>query len=303
MIAGLLAAAAAASGVRHLETTADYRVYFGEDNPQLNAFEALEDIYTRTDNLLFVLQPKDKNVFTRETLGMIKRLTEASWQIPHAIRVDSITNFQHTEADGDDLSVGDLVDRPEGLSDAELAKVEAVALNEPALVKRLIAVDAGTAGVVVTLQFPATDHTEHLPESVTRAEAMAADLRAAHPGLTVALTGMARMSATEGRLSELDMQSLMPVMYGLIILTMFLLLRSVSGTVVMLLVDSLSAAAAVGLMGWLGIKMSPASSVAPIIVLTLAIADCVHVLLSAFHEMRAGRSKQEALGESLRINA
>ncbi len=302
VIAGLLAAVAAASGVRHLETTADYRVYFGADNPQLNAFEALEDIYTKTDNLLFVLQPKDKNVFTRETLGIVKRLTEASWQIPHAIRVDSITNFQRTEADGDDLSVGDLVDRPQGLSDAALAKVKAVALDEPALAKRLIAADAGTTGVVVTLQFPATDHTEHLPESVTRAEAMAADLRAAHPGLTVALTGMARMSATEGRLSELDMQTLMPVMYGLIVLTMFLLLRSVSGTVVTLLVVSLAAAAAVGLMGWLGIKMSPASSVAPIIILTLAIADCVHVLLSAFHEMAAGRSKHEALVESLRIN-
>jgi hypothetical protein len=189
VIAGLLVAAAAASGVRHIETTADYRVYFSEDNPQLNAFEALEDIYTKTDSLLFVLQPQDKNVFTRETLGIVKRLTEASWQIPHAIRVDWITNFQHTEADGDDLSVGDLVDHPEGLSDAELAKVKAVALDEPALANRLIAADAGTAGVVVTLQFPATDHTDHLPESVNRAEAMAADLRAAHPGLNSIRSG------------------------------------------------------------------------------------------------------------------
>lgn len=303
VIAGIAATAAAASGLLHLGTTADYRVYFGKDNPQLNAFEALEDIYTKTDNLLFVLQPRDKKVFTRATLEIVERLTEASWQIPHAIRVDSITNFQYTEADGDDLSVGDLVGRPASLSDAGLAKVERVALAEPALVKRLIATDAGTTGVLVTLQFPGADHTVHLPASVTRAEAMAAELRAAHPDLTVALTGMARMSAVEGRITESDMQTLMPVMYGLIIVAMFLLLRSVSATVATLMVVSLSAAAAVGLMGWLGIKMDPVSSVAPVVIITLAIADCVHILLSTFHEMRAGRSKHEALIESLRINA
>lgn len=56
LIACLVAAAAAASGVRYLETTADFRVWFGKDNPQLIAYEALEDIYTKTDNILFVLQ-------------------------------------------------------------------------------------------------------------------------------------------------------------------------------------------------------------------------------------------------------
>ncbi|NIS80528.1 MAG: RND family transporter, partial [Anaerolineales bacterium] len=183
------ATAAAASGVRYLETTADFRVWFGPENPELLAYEALEDTYTKTDNILFVVQPKDKNVFTRETLGIVKELTEEAWQIPHAIRVDSITNFQHTEADGDDLTVADLVGHPEGLTDAQLAKIKNVALNEPALAKRLVAADAGTAGVQVTLQFPGRDHTEHLPKSVTRAYAMVEDLRTTHPDLTVALTG------------------------------------------------------------------------------------------------------------------
>ena len=71
LIASLLAAVTAASGVRYLETTADIRVYFGPENPQLLAYDALEDTYTKTDNILFVLQPKDKNVFTRETLTAI----------------------------------------------------------------------------------------------------------------------------------------------------------------------------------------------------------------------------------------
>ncbi|MFQ5803750.1 MAG: RND family transporter [Candidatus Methylomirabilales bacterium] len=302
LIACLLAAAAATSGLLHLETTADFRVYFGPENPQLMAYEALEDTYTKTDNILFVLQPKDKNVFTRETLGIVKQLTEEAWQIPYAIRVDSITNFQHTEAVGDDLTVADLVDRPEGLTNAQLAKIKNVALNEPALVKRLIAADAGTAGVLVTLQFPGTDHTEHLPNSVTHAYAMVEDLRATHSDLTVALTGLAVMSYVEGQVSELDMRTLVPMMYGLMIACMLLLLRSVSGTAATLVIVTLSAMTALGLGSWLGIKLNPASAIAPIIILTLAIADSVHILLTAFHEMREGRSKHDALIESLHVN-
>jgi predicted RND superfamily exporter protein len=200
LIVSLLAAVTAASGVQYLETTADFRVYFGPENPQLLAYDALEETYTKTDNILFVLQPKDKNVFTRETLGIVKHLTKEAWQIPHAIRVDSITNFQHTVAEGDDLTVGDLVDHPEGLTDTQLAKIKNVALNEPALVKRLVAADAGAAGVLVTLQFPGKNHTGHLPRSVTRAEEMVADLRATYSNLTVGLTGLDRwLSWTCGR--------------------------------------------------------------------------------------------------------
>ncbi len=302
LVGCLLAVAVAASGLRYLGYTSDFRVFFGPKNPELLAYEALEDTYTKTDNILFVLQPKDKIVFTRETLGIVKRLTEEAWQIPHAIRVDSITNFQHTEAVGDDLTVADLVERPESLTDSDLAEVKSVALNEPTLVKRLIANDASTTGVLVTLQFPGKDHSEHLPRSVIRAEHMLMDLRAAHPDLIVALTGLAVMSYVEGQVIKLDLKTLAPMMYGLMIACMLLLLRSVSGTVATLLIVTLSAVTAVGLGSWLGIRLNPASAMAPIIVLSLAIADSVHILLTVYHEMGEGRSRHEALIESMRVN-
>jgi hypothetical protein len=39
----------------------------------------------------------------------IRRLADAAWKLPHAIRVDSITDFQYTHARGDGLIVQDLV--------------------------------------------------------------------------------------------------------------------------------------------------------------------------------------------------
>jgi len=303
LFACLLVVTIAGLGLRNFAFTADYKVYFGKENAELIAFEKFENIYTNTENILFVLQPKNKNVFTRDTLNIVQQLTENAWQIPYAIRVDSLTNYQHTEADGDDLTVADLVEYPLALDAAGLAKIKTVALQEPALLGRMIAYDGATTGISVTLQFPGEDHTAHLPEAVDYAEKLTADLRTAYPELTVALTGIAIFSAAEIQVSEADSFTLVPIMYGLMITLLLVLLRSISGTVTTLLVVSLSVVVAIGLMSWFGIKMNASTALAPIIILTLAIADSVHILLTTFEEMRAGRSKHDALVESLTINA
>ena len=166
---GLAAALAAGSGLSRVQFTADYRVYFGPKNPQLLAYDALENIYTSADNILFVVKPAAGPIFTRKHLGAIKELTDQSWRIPYVGRVDSITNFQHTVAEGDDLTVSDLVSDPAALDDAGLANVRDVALAEPALSGRLISRDGTTAGVVMTFQFPLDNRTGPIPEVSARA--------------------------------------------------------------------------------------------------------------------------------------
>ncbi len=73
----LLLAFTAASGARHLGFNTDYRVFFSDDNPQMQAFEALQRTYTQVDNILFTLSPhSDADVFTPSTLEAVERLTE-----------------------------------------------------------------------------------------------------------------------------------------------------------------------------------------------------------------------------------
>ena len=104
-----MATVAAASGVPNLDLATDYRVFFSPDNPDLAAYEAVENIYTKNDNVLFALRPRSGDIFTPELLETMRGLTEDAWQIPYSTRVDGLTNFQHTWADGDDLIVEDLV--------------------------------------------------------------------------------------------------------------------------------------------------------------------------------------------------
>jgi predicted RND superfamily exporter protein len=301
LILSVLVVLAAGRGARNLGFSDDSRLFFSEDNPQLEAFEALEDIYTKTDNILFVLASEDGDVFTRNTLAAVEDLVREAWQIPFAQRVDGLTNFQHTEADGDDLLVQDLISDAASASPEELEKARRVALSEPLLVNRLVSAEGHVTGVNVRLQFPGEAVTEKAA-SGQAALAAAARIQADYPGLTVRLTGDAVMSLAFSEHSQQDMETLMPLMYGAIILATLLLLRSVSGTFATVLVIGASMATVLGLTGWSGAPLTPPSSMAPTMIMTLAVADSVHILVTMLREMRLGRGKQDAIVESLRVN-
>jgi len=298
----LLVAGGAGYGLRFLQFTPDYRVYFSADNPQRKAFEELENVYSKNDNIFIAIQPANKNIFTRDTLSLIRKLTEQGWQIPHATRVDSLTNFQYTRAEGDDLVISDLVAAPESMSDVQLNRVKQIALHEPALLNRVISKDGSTSGILVTLQMPGEDHFKHLPQSVNYARELVTRLRQQHPDLTVALTGIALLGQAVADVSQQEFTTLMPLMYGLIIAVMLLTLRSVLGTVSVLLVISFAVLTAVGIGSWLGVQLNPSSALAPVIILTMAVADSVHILSTFFQEMSGGKDRLEALRESLHVN-
>ena len=105
--ATLLVVAAASSGIARLEFSANYRIFFDEDNPQLMALEALENTYGKNENIVFLLVPDDGDATSEKALSAAVWLTDAAWRTPYARRVDSLANFQHTTADGDDLYVRD----------------------------------------------------------------------------------------------------------------------------------------------------------------------------------------------------
>lgn len=302
IVVTVLLVAVAAAGGRYLDFTTDYRIFFDKDNPQLNAFEALQNRYTKNDNVLFVLTPADGRVFTNETLAAIEWLTRESWKIPYSIRVDSVTNFQHTRGVDDELIVSDLAPDPARLSSQELERIQQVALSEPLLVRRLISPVGDVTGVNVTIQLPGVRDHHAVPEVTKYVRALVEQMHAQYPQIEVRLTGINMMNDAFAEASQKDMATLVPLMFVVVILTLALLLRSISCTIAAVLVIALSILSAMGITGWLGIKLSPPSVGAPTVILTLAVADAVHILMSYLFALRHGKDKPAAMVESLKLN-
>jgi len=294
--------AAMGYGARYLTFTTDYRVFFGADNPQLTAFENLQDTYSRNDNVMYVLAPRDGKVFTRETLGAIAWLTEQAWQTPYSTRVESLTNYQHTSADGDDLVVADLAYEPESLSDADLERIRGIALDEPVLVNRLVSPQGEVAGINVTIDLPGVDQNAENPEVVAFTRQLRREFEARYPSIDVHLTGIVVMNQAFPEASEYDMSTLFPLMLLLFMAVLFFWVKGLAGTLATFLVILFSIVGAMGMAGWLGIALTPPSFSAIMIIPTMAIADSVHLLMSYVLLRQKGEQREEAMIDSIRIN-
>lgn len=301
MLATLVVVGFIASGMRFLEFTTDYRAFFSPSNPQLQAFETMQDTYAKADNVMIVITPKDGKVFTPQTLDSIKWLTEQAWQTPFSNRVESITNFQHTSAVEDELIVEDLVVDPFALNQSALDKIKQIALAEPVLRKRLINPEATVTSVNITVQLPG-ESLHEVPEVANFAQKLADELQARDANLRVDLTGIVMMNNTFSTEAEGDMATLVPIMFLIIIITIGLMLRSIVPVVVTLFVIMLSIVTGMGAFGWTGLKMTSPLASAPTIILTMAVADAVHLFMNYMAGLRQGMSKQDAMVESIRIN-
>jgi len=302
IILALAGVATLANGVSKLTFDTSYRAFFSDDNPELLSFENVENTYVKADNVIVVLAPRDGNVFTRNTLEAIEKLTKQAWQVPYSNRVDSITNFQYTEAEQDDLIVRDMAKNAQSLSDEALAKIRKAVIAEPALRNRLISVGGHTTGININVQLQPDERSEATQVIVKFVREMIASFQQAHPDIDVYLSGMAVMDNTFFESSLNDAELLVPVSFALMMALIALLVGGFFGTLVTFFLIVCSIVAAMGAGGHIGFPLTPVSASAPIIILTVAVANCVHLLVTFIHEMHMGSAKIEAMQESLRIN-
>jgi len=292
------------SGGRFIEFSNDVRYFFGETNPQLEALDALENVYSKDDNVIVAIAPKSKNVFTGKTLKMVQELTESFWQLPFSRRVDSITNYQHTTANGDDLIVEDLVKEPLSLSKKELVKIKNIAVNEPLLKNRVVSPSGHVTGINILFRMP--EDAKKKTVATTKVIASVRDTinsyRVKYPDHDFYIGGGLMISNAFAEASQDDMKTLIPIMYLMMVIVMWLTIRSISGTITATLIIFMSALSAMGLSGWLGITLTPPSAMAPTIILTLAVADSIHILVTFLNELRKGLTKNDAVVESMRLN-
>jgi predicted RND superfamily exporter protein len=294
-------AAVAGSGASRLEFSTNYRVFFSDANPELQAFENLQNTYTKNDNFFFVFEPRGGGAFSPQTLDAVEKLTEEAWKIPYAIRVDSISNFQHTYAIEDDLVVEDLVSDATSQNADYLGERQHVALAEPLLRDQLLTRDAGVTAINVVLQYPEKALME-VPEAVSFARDLVGRIEAQYPDIDVHLTGVSMLNNAFAETGMSDGATLMPLMFVVIFALTWLIIRSFSATLATLIVIALSSMIGMGVAGFGGVKLTPISMSAPIVILTLAVADSIHILLSLRGLMRDGLGKAEALIESVRLN-
>lgn len=297
----LAAVLATVSGFSNLSFSTDFKVFFDKTNPQLVAYEHIQNTFSKSDDIMFILAARNGDVFTPENLEAIEWLTDKSWQINYSTRVESISNFQHTMVSDDDLQVENLVENALSKSDADIQTIKNIALTEPLLTHRLISLKGDVTAVDVKLELP-DDQTYALRQLIPEARELLAEFQAKYPQFDTYLSGIAPFNYAFDEVGESDSTTLLPLMILVILVLVGVLLRSVASTLITLTVIILGMVGTIGLVGLMQVQLNNVNSVAPVIILTLAVADCVHLLSHYLLGLRQGLSKEAAMTHSLDIN-
>ncbi len=292
-----------AFGAKNLYFRGDYNIFFEGTNKQLMAFDEIQTTFAKTDNLAIVVAPEDGNVFTPETLTLIQNLTVDAWQIPYSSRVDSLANYQHTEAVEDDLLVEDLLYEEYEHTQERIAKVKQIALNEPLLKNALVSASGDVTIVNVTVQLPEVDKTAEVQEVIAAINTMIAKYQADYPSVEFHKAGIIAMNNAFMMSAQEDSSTLVPLMLLVVLVFLTFMLRSFFSVVATLVVIISSIVATMGLSGWAGMFLSTATVNVPTLVLTLAVADCVHVIVTMRQAMQRGMEKAQAIQYSIKLNA
>ena len=80
-----------------------------------------------------------------------------------------------------------------------------------------------------------------------------------------------------------------------------MLLRSIAAALISLIVIFLSILPAMGTVGWMGFEAQPPLIIAPIIILTIALAHSIHILSIALPNINEGMKKDDAIVSSVKL--
>lgn len=293
-----------ALGLNKLYFESDYKIFFSEDNPQMLVHEENQDRYTRSDNITFVLAPQNQKIFDKTSLAPILELTEEAWQIPYSSRVDSLSNYQHTWVEEDDLIVEDLVSNIDALTEERLQELKEIAINEPILRKNLISDQAHVASISVNLNLPEAGKGDDVAsqEVVDYARELIKKYEAKYPELKIYLIGQTVVNVTFNEMSKQDIETLIPIMFLIIVAFLQVILRSVSGTICTVVLIAMSVLVTQGFMGWTGYAMNQVNVATPVVILSIAVCDAVHILNNYLYNLAQDTPRIKAMQESLKTN-
>lgn len=263
----------------------DARIFFAKENPDRIALDKFEATFNKNDNLMIVLEPKGGDVFAPEVLAVIGEITEKAWLLPFVRRVDSLTNFQHTESDGDDMNTRDLVEDPAGVTAEQAAAARRIALDRIELVGNTVSPDGDVTMVQVLFTLPQKDPSKEIPLIVAETKVMQADIEQRFPDIKLHLTGGVIINNQFGVSGQEDVQTLVTPMFLIILVVVGLSIRSVLGTLAVLVVIILSALAGLGGLGWMNTQLNTVTVLSPLLIMTLAVASAVHVLAACRQNM------------------
>jgi predicted RND superfamily exporter protein len=271
-------------GLTKITVNTDDKDILPQDDPKVIAFYEADSTFGGAEFVLVILDMDE--VFTTKALQEIDDLTLNLEMIKGVNSVMSITNIEEIKGIKDGIEVVELIeDIP--YKKAELLKLKKRVLSDDNYAGRIVSENGKIALVMVQL----------LPNSDT--ERIVDDVREVihKHGIEdkVHLSGEPMFDYEMDKILVEDMSKLIPIAMLVMIFILYFSFRSVRGVVLPILIVIITVIWTSGLMGHIGVPISAIGNIMPIILISMGIADGIHILARYREELASGANKRKAL--------
>ena len=298
----LIAVCLLATGLTKLTFNPDLETYFPEGHPAVIRYNEIDDMFIPTDNLIIAVHSNEGTLFNGDSLKVIEELTKKSWTIPYSVRVDSLTNYSYVKSVNDDLIVEPFIEEAEKKSIEFFEKRENLVAGEDIIYKSLISEDKKTSVVSIIVDPPGPNKEDQNSELINYILGFIEPIKESNENLDIRLLGNPYLDYISPRIVKAEMPVVMPLMLLLIFFIVFLMIRSYVAVLATFVVILMSLIATFGSIGILGSPLNQMVTTIPILIITLALADCIHLFSIYFQNRVKGISSKESMEKSLEMN-
>ncbi|MCF8104163.1 MAG: MMPL family transporter [Desulfohalobiaceae bacterium] len=294
LVLSLIVAAGFGSFAPFVRTVSNVDYFRLKDHPDQKFYEEFKEVFGNDE--FFVIAFEHQDIFTPDSLGLIKKITSKLESSELVRDVVSLANVDDIVGEEGYFYISSfLKDIPE--SEAKLAELKKEASDNPLYVNNIISRDGRTAAIVVFVHDRPGDPNY-------RQELLAAThsiLQSQKDDTTYHLAGWTVTNYTLSQFMQKDLVRFIPITYLLVAAVVFLFFRNLRLTVLAMATISACLVSTMGLFRILGMSINNVTTIVPPLVMALSLADVVHIFSHMQHSvLRRFPDKGQALGHVLK---
>jgi predicted RND superfamily exporter protein len=278
-----------------------FSAILSEDDPLRAEVEEVREDFPPSTAVLFAFLSTEGDVFNFEMLRAIDDLTNRYVEVESAVSVGSLLNRRLNAVDADRFDRDYLIPELSTLTLDDLNDIRKIALEDEALTKSMLSPEGDMALAVIKYRATADDQETRL--SIGRSViALRDSLRAEYPELTIYVLGGV-LFELEGYNAQIeDSRYLFPLVITINVLVLWFCLRSLSFSLCLFGVALATIGLTVGTVGWAKVPFNQISTMAPLVVVMIAMADGIHIVSIYVQSLHRSLGKIEAMRQSLAAN-
>ena len=274
-------------------------VLLTKSDPYLQERDHMAESFPAPVEISFALLPDSKNVFERETLLALADLNREFRSIPLAFSMNSILQWQSPF--GDQSLFRKTVTEQTQFAAQELLDAKQRVLADPFLSAGYIAPALDLTLASVRLRVTSID-SQQSREIVQASDALIKSVQQRYPSVKLYVSSEAHYEQSNRDAMISDLSFLLPLVLLLCTAIICFSFRSIALGCCILGVALLTVLMTIGALTWAGQDFNTISVMAPLVVVTIAVADSVHIISIFRQSLLQGLAPAAAMAQSLQFN-